>query len=717
MEARRHSGFRPLCPSLRPSPSRIPSPPVPTPPPPSRPAPAPDTGGADDGIVRALPDTLASKIAAGEVVQRPANALKELVENALDAGASRVEVTLKRAGSELIQVADDGGGMGPQDAVACFGRHATSKLRSFEDLERLRTLGFRGEALASIASVAQVELKTKRRQDAAATCVRVDGGEVVSQTPCAAAEGTCVSVRNLFYNVPARRAFLKTPATEFKHLVETFQALALSHPAVGFSLVHDDTEVWRLAPDGRGGPQTGGPQTGGGEAPGSGPGQALVRRLSDLTGGVDVAELTAVEETTSYLSVRGVVAGPDRARRSRGDQYLFVNGRYVKSRSLDHAVAQAFGALLPERRHPLFALFLTVDPRHVDVNVHPTKTEVKFDDDRGVYSFVQAVVKRALAEGGLGLTFDPDARAVGAPAPPPETVSDAAPDAAPPAPSGDGFGPGRGPASGPPAPPVFSEAIPSAATPPRPSADAPRPTRALPAGGGAWDDRPAPARPVLPAGVGRGGPIPARGGEGIDPSWDSGQALDADADRTLWQLHGRYLLSPVRSGMLVVDQRAAHERILYERAVAAMEGGMAPTQQLLFPFTVDLTPADAALLAEILPDLRALGFDLEAPKGGPVLVRGVPADVRLGDEREVLDDLLAQVRRNDRLLHLPARENLARSMAARSAIRPGQALGPVEARSLVDQLFACGDPFTDPAGRPTMIRLSSDELDRRFRPS
>ncbi|MDT0630463.1 DNA mismatch repair endonuclease MutL [Rubrivirga sp. S365] len=717
-------------------------------PPPGHPAPpdAPDDGGgADDGIVRALPDTLASKIAAGEVVQRPANALKELVENALDAGASRVDVTLKRAGSELIQVADDGGGMGPRDAVASFGRHATSKLRHFEDLERLQTLGFRGEALASIASVAQVELKTKRRQDPTAWCVRVDGGEVVSEAPCAAPDGTCVSVRNLFYNVPARRAFLKTPATEFKHLVETFQALALSHPAVAFSLTHDDTEVWRLAP---GVPQTGGAGSGGGEGGGAQADReaALVRRLSDLAGGVDASELTAVEETTSYLSVRGVVAGPDRARRSRGDQYLFVNGRYVKSRSLDHAVAQAFGALLPERRHPLFALFLTVDPRHVDVNVHPTKTEVKFDDDRGVYSFVQAVVKRALAEDGLGLTFDPNARAVGAP-----TVG--AP--TPPAPSGDGFrsqadeSHAGGPQSNQPpsdewaAPPVFT--VPSAATPPRsapppggprfdeaqpavrrpdgPRLDGSRPEAPapLPAGGGAgWTDHPAPGgRPPagLPlsgapfaGGAAGGGPIPARGG-GADID------LDADADRTLWQLHGRYLLSPVRSGLLVVDQRAAHERILYERAVSAMEGGMAPTQQLLFPFTVDLTPADAELLGEITGDLRALGFDLDAPAGGPVLVRGVPADVRLGDEREVLDDLLAQVRRNSRLLHLPARENLARSMAARSAIRPGQALGPVEARSLVDQLFACGDPFTDPAGRPTMIRLSSDEIDRRFRPS
>lgn len=663
--------------------------PTPTPPPPAQDA-------ADDGLVRPLPDTLASKIAAGEVVQRPANALKELVENALDAGAGRVDVVLRRAGSELIQVIDDGCGMGPADAAACFGRHATSKLRSFEDLERLRTLGFRGEALASIASVARVELKTKRRQDAAGVCVRVDGGELVERAPCAAPDGTCVSVRHLFYNVPARRAFLKSPATEFKHLAETFQALALSHPEAAFALVHDDTEVWRLAA----------------ADAASGPGAALVRRLSDLTGGVGPDELVHVEETTSYLSARGVVAGPDRARRSRGDQYLFVNGRYVKSRALDHAVAEAFGALLPDGHHPLFALFLDVDPRHVDVNVHPTKTEVKFDDDRGVYSFVKAVVKRALAEGGLGLTFDAAAAT---------PVFDAALDAGP---AGDGFrldaprfpapdAPPFGPASSgsaPPAGPPAVVTVPAGATAPRPVPEFDAPELDAPLAPFAAAGRPLP--PVMPEAV--RGPIPSRLGPA--PS-DGGLDLDEPAaERTLWQLHGRYLLSPVRSGLLVVDQRAAHERILYERALAAMEGGMAPTQQLLFPFTVDLPPQDRALLDEVLPELRALGFEIRVPASGAVLVEGVPADVRLGDERDVLDDLLAQYRRNSRLLRLGPRENLARSMAARSAIRPGHALGPTEARSLVDQLFACADPFTDPSGRPTMTRLPSEELERRFRP-
>ena len=647
----------------------------------------------DDGLVWTLPETLASKIAAGEVVQRPANALKEMVENALDAGASRIEVCLKRAGSDLIQVTDDGCGMGPRDAVACFGRHATSKLRSFEDLERLHTLGFRGEALASIASVSQVELKTKRRQDELATCVRVDGGEVASVAPCAHTEGTHLAVRNLFYNVPARRAFLKSPATEFKHLVETFQALALSHPAVAFSLDHDDNEVYRLA-----------------AADGS-LDQALTTRILDLLGADLDGKLVPISETTSYLSASGVVGRPSVGRSSRADQYLFVNGRYVRSRSLSHAVAQAFGELLPSGRYPRFVLFLTVDPRHVDVNVHPTKTEVQFDDDRGVYSFVRAVVKKGLGEAGLALSVDLGQGIGSADARP--SPGDFAP---PPSPAGDGAGPG--------AFPTFPSARPTPASPPPPSESVHVQSGAGPfrARGLGLDSpaRPAPPGPIasganpgmpLPDAPGPTGPIPSR----VEPSDpDLAGLADGAPERTIWQLHGRYLLTPVRSGLLVVDQQGAHERILYERALAAMEGGMAPSQQLLFPFTVELGAADRDLLAELLPELRALGFEMAMEGARGALIRGVPADVQLGHERDVLDDLLAQYRRNADLLRLGARDNLARALARRSAIKAGQALGPSEARTLVDQLFACASPTIDPAGRPTFFRLSNDELDRRF---
>lgn len=613
-------------------------------------------------VIFVMPETLANKIAAGEVVQRPASAAKELIENALDAGAGQITLILKQAGSELIQVIDDGCGMSREDALDCFRRHATSKIRDIDDLERIETLGFRGEALASISAVAQVELRTKRRQDEAGFLVRIEGGATVATEPCATPDGTSIAVRNLFYNVPARRNFLKTPATEFKHLVETFQALALSHPTVAFSLEHDGNEVYRL--------------------PAAQGDDALVARILDLMGADLEHQLVPVAETTSYLSVSGLVGQPATARSSRSDQYLFVNGRYVRSRSLAHAVAQAYGGLLPDGKHPRFVLFLKVDPRHVDVNVHPTKTEVKFDDDRGVYSFLKAVIKKGLGEAGLALTLD---------LPRVSTRLDL-----PDAPISDTLASGDGMELQP--FPTFSSTSSSTRFPEVPAS--------RPIASGANPGMPLPPPPIPE------GPIPSR--LEADEAEDFSDLHEAGPERTLWQLHGRYLLSPVRSGLLVVDQQGAHERILYERALAAMEGGMAPSQQLLFPFTVDLRAADRELLEELMPELRAMGFEADVEPNGAVLIRGVPADVQLGDERDVLEDLLSQYRRNADLLRLEARDNLARSLARRSAIRPGQALTPAEARTLIDQLFACDAPFVDPAGRPTLFRLSTDEIDRRF---
>lgn len=634
-----------------------------------------DSSLADDGLVRALPDTLASKIAAGEVVQRPANAVKELVENSLDAGATNVELTVQRAGSELIQVTDNGCGMGSRDAVACFGRHATSKLREFEDLETLRTLGFRGEALASIAAVSRTELTTRRAQDEAAFRVRIHGGDFVESGPSGAPVGTTIAVRDLFYNVPARRAFLRTPATEFKHIVETFQALALSHPDVGFCLVHDGTEVYRL------------PAT-----------DALADRVADLFGDRYRGELVPVEEQTSYLSVRGVVGTPDVARRSRGDQYLFANGRYVKSRSLEHAAARAYGAMLPDGSYPFLALFLDVDPRHLDVNVHPTKTEVKFDDERGVYSFIGAVVKKGLAEAGLALDLaqtapdGPSLPAIPMTPPPREATGDGSA-ALPPLPEM------------PPAGPSFTigdsdTSLPSNATLPRARS-----------GGPARRPDPHPFRPLPDAPL---GPIPSRAAQ---PEMRPEAAELADVveapERVVWPFRGRYLLSPIASGLLVVDQRAAHERVLYEKALAALDGGLGASQQLLFPFSLALPPDDRALLEELLPELRALGFDLALQKSA-VEVRGVPSDVSRGDEKTALRDLLDRYRRNSDVLQLTSRENLARSLARRSALGEGQLLQPAEAKVLIEQLFACDDPFTDPSGRPTMVRIAESEIEQRF---
>nr|WP_304189745.1 DNA mismatch repair endonuclease MutL [Rhodothermus marinus]MBO2493128.1 DNA mismatch repair endonuclease MutL [Rhodothermus marinus] len=599
---------------------------------------------ATDSLIRIMPESLANKIAAGEVVQRPASVVKELVENALDAGARHITVILKDAGKTLVQVVDDGCGMSPADARLCFQRHATSKIRTIDDLERIHTLGFRGEALASIAAVARVELKTKRAQDAAGYRVQIEGGQLIAAEPCATANGTSVAVRNLFYNVPARRNFLKTPATEFKHIIETFQVLALSHPEVGLTLIHDDVEIYRLVPE-----------------TDPSPAERLRRRIGTLFGPEYALQTIPVEETTSYLSVRGFLGRPELHRKSRGEQFFFVNRRYVRHRYLEHAVTSSYEHLIPEGAHPFFVLFLELDPKHVDVNVHPTKAEVKFDDERGIYGVLRAIVRRALGMADLVPQLE-SAAAVTVP-------SDVAQTAAAPRTEVSGATPLRMP------PGEVSRRL-----------YAVEPDTV----------EPIPQQTVLPSSV--------------RPESDE---ETPEHDTLIWQVHDRYILTQIRSGLLLIDQNAAHERILYERALRNLESGFGLSQQLLFPQTLEFSPADFALIEELMPELRALGFDLELFSGRTVVVRGVPDDIRPGDERTMLEDLLAQYKAN-MPLQLPSRENLARSVARRNAIRPGTRLTEKQMRTLIDQLFLCETPYVSPTGRPTMIRLTLEELERRF---
>ncbi len=629
-------------------------------------------------LIRVMPESLANKIAAGEVVQRPASAAKELIENALDAGAEDITVRIKSAGRDLIQVVDDGCGMGPEDAAVCFMRHATSKIRAVEDLERIHTLGFRGEALASIASVAQVEMRTKRMHDELGICVRMDGGMLVSEEPCATPNGTSIAVKNLFYNVPARRNFLKSQATEFKHLVETFQFLALSNPTVSFRLLHDENEVYRLP-----------------TSKGDAPELALKRRIGSLYGKKYESSLILVEETTSYLSAFGFIGRPELHRRRRGEQYLFVNGRYVKNRYLEHAVASAFERAIPDGCFPFFCLSLDLDPRHVDVNVHPTKAEVKFDDERGVYGFLKAVVQKALGTASLTPQISSSAQSGNPPAKAfslPEFSDN------PPVRIGGMY---------------FPE--------PRPGG------RALPSderrkwsdsgGSGSLSPGEATARLYDTEKASDPGELPVSGGGLVESGATTkggSEELAAGRDTLLWQLHDVYILTQIRSGLLLIDQNAAHERILYERALHCLEDEFGLSQQLLFPHTLDFDPADYALLEELAPDLRALGFDLTFLSGRSVTVGGVPAEIQTGDERSMLEDILEQYKANLDALHILRRENLARSIAHRSAIRPGAKLSTKEMRTLIDQLFMCKMPYRCPGGRPTMIRLTLEELERRF---
>jgi DNA mismatch repair protein MutL len=654
-----------------------------------------DDTTSSDGIIHVMSDRLANQIAAGEVVQRPASVEKELVENAIDAGASSVEVVLKDAGSTLVQVIDDGCGMSPEDAKRCFKRHATSKIQSIDDLERIRTLGFRGEALASIAAVSQVTLKTKRVEDDAGTLVKVEGGEIVEQRPCAVSNGTSVAVRNLFYNVPARRNFLKTPATELKHLTTTAQFLALANPQTAFRVEHDGHEHYNLV-----------------AARSDDRHAALKERVLGLFGDEHADELVAVEDASSDLTVRGYVGEPSFHRKTRGEQFLFVNERYVTDRYLSHAVKNAYGDMLPDGAFPFFALFLRMDPRRVDVNVHPQKAEVKFDDQSGIYGFLRSAVRRALGRVHATPQLEDDEE-----------------DERPTAPTDDSSA-GSGDGRLRPTPTSFQ---------PRRSADTDGPTPAGtgassggaasrasstsgPASSGAGDASPPPGAQSDalyrgPASTDRsasdGGGTTPEANAGARPS--SGEDEDVSTNRRpVWGLHDTYIVTPTDTGMMLVDQRAAHVRVLYERNQERLRDERGASQQLLFPHTVDLSPTDADLLDDLLPDLRALGFEMEKMSGRTVAVRGVPADVPDGDESGILEDLLEQYKSEQDTVDDERRDHLARTMAQKSAVRRGQPLSEAERRSLLRDLFDCEMPYADPTGTPTTAKWSLEEIEKRF---
>ena len=607
-----------------------------------------------DQVIRLMPEALANKIAAGEVVQRPASVVKELLENSIDAGAEEITIQILGSGSDLIQIIDDGCGMSEVDAAACIQRHTTSKIRSIEDLETIRTLGFRGEALASIAAVSQLTLRTKRSTDQVGTEIIVEGGTVMSIGPVSATPGTVISIRNLFFNVPARRKFLKRPATELKHIIDTVQSIALANPPIGMRLLHADNELLGVR---------------------SGEADDMMRSLSNRVRDLlHVAgdDMIWVDESTSYLRVSGVIGKPSHNKRSRGLQYLFVNGRSIKHRSLEHAVFSAYEYLLPEGTFPFFVLSIDIDPRHVDVNVHPAKAEVKFDDESGVYGMLRTIVRKAVGTAEMtpdflsavplsGLELDLDTRGSD------RNDSDA-------------------PTSN-----ISDRSTYSSAK----------------SGESGWLDP---------------GRISERlyGETETDriPSEASSYRLEDNrgtgSEDLLWQLHDAYVLTQIRSGLVIVDQQAAHERIVYEQAKTALSDGFGLSQQLLFPTTIEFSPADFVLLEDLSSDLRSLGFDIEQFGGRTVVLRGVPADIRAGDERLILDEVLDQYKTFERIDSLSGRENLARCIARKSAVRPGTQLSHKEMRTLIDKLFLCEMPWVSPDGRPTIVKLSVDELRDRF---
>ncbi len=592
-------------------------------------------------IIQLLPDSIANQIAAGEVVQRPASAVKELMENSIDAGASSIKLIVRDAGKTLIQVIDDGQGMSETDARMSLERHATSKIRKAEDLFSLRTMGFRGEALASIAAVAQLEMKTRMAADELGTLILVEGSEVKRQEPVACEPGTSISVRNLFYNIPARRNFLKSNPVELRHIVDEFQRLALAHPDKAFSMIQTDELVHDLAPG------------------------KLSQRIINLFGKGYQQQLAACQEETDLVKVVGFVGKPEFARKTRGEQFLFVNKRFIRSNYLHHAIMNAFEGLLTENSFPFYVLFIEIDPRHIDVNVHPTKTEIKFDDERAVYAVIRSAVRQAIGAHNLipALDFTADVNII-------SKLSNSA---------------GQSKEA------YFEERFSTALH--RSNQEN-------------WEK--------MFDGL-ENSKLVQQQPEPQTLRFESALNRPDEEEAPVFQIHNRYIVKQVRAGLMLIDQQAAHERILFEKISEQLKNKSGQSQQSLFPQTVSFSAADFALVLEMQPEIEALGFRFEIFGKQTVVVNGIPAALSPGREKEYFEGLIEQFKINQSELAIPIQENLARALARRACLKAGQKLQKQEMVSLIAQLFGCSNSNYTPGGNATYFILEMSKIESYFR--
>lgn len=605
-------------------------------------------------VINILPENLANKIAAGEVVQRPESVVKELLENSIDAGATEISLIIKSAGKLFIQVSDNGAGMSEEDVEKAFLRHATSKISHYEDLENIRTLGFRGEALASIAAVAQVEVKTRREEDEAATLLLIEGSVIKEKSKTAQTRGTTITVKNLFFNTPARLQFLKSNNTEFKHIYDTVQRTALSYPEIAIDFTSDEDSILSLESE------------------------TLVERLQMLFGDRHFAMLIPVNETTDLLSVHGYIGKPDFARKSKVDQYLFLNNRFIINRAINHAVYSGYEHLVEKGNFPFFVLFIDIDPRKVDINVHPSKMEVKFSDEQSIYRFVMSVIRKALGQNNVvpSVEFQTN-RAF------------------------TEFSPLRHTAQ-----PRLDEITGSRSSFPAPSLEF------TAAGQSNVDELPFNLTNTLDKIFST---VLSSDQEKLPPAEQNKQdELELYEGQPIWQLHNKYIFIQTAAGVMIIDQHVAHERILYERALQRLHNALPASQQLLFPHTLELHSGDYTLLKEVLPFLTSIGFEIKPFGKNTFVLEGVPPEVKSGTETGILQDILDEFKNNQLRVKLDARDNIAKSFSCKAAIKAGEKLNDIEMRSLINQLFAAKMPYVCPHGRPVIIKISLLELDRRF---
>lgn len=604
-------------------------------------------------IIHLLPDSVANQIAAGEVIQRPASVVKELVENAIDSGSTEIKIIVKNAGKTLIQVIDNGCGMSETDGRLAFERHATSKILEAKDLYAIKTMGFRGEALASIAAIAQVELKTKRIEDELGTLILINGSEVEKQESISCPDGSNFTIKNLFYNVPARRKFLKTNSTELKHIIFEFQRVALSHSSISFSLYQNETEIYNL------------------------PASGLRQRLMGVFGKGINQNLIPLNVETSLVKITGYIGKPEFARKTFGEQFFFVNNRYIKHPYLHKAVMKAYDQILPPETIPSYFVYFTSDPETIDINIHPTKSEVKFEDERSIWQFLLAATKEALGKFNIVPSIDFEN----------EGIIDI------PVSTGDME-------IKPPTIRINPDYDPFAGEKTRYQKKI-RISRMDKENLQNWEK--------LYSGFEKGNETPEQflfqKAPGIE---------DETISQNFVQLKNKYILCTVKSGLMVIDQKRAHERILYEKYLSSLENNLGVAQKDLFPQTVELSASDYTTLIEILDELSRLGFDIKDIGHHSIIINGYPANSGNSNPQEMIEILLEEYKASERNIQAGVKERIAKSLAVAAAIHHGKNLTKEEMREIIDSLFACKIPNYSPSGKPVVSILNFSEIENMF---
>ncbi|MCR4827918.1 MAG: DNA mismatch repair endonuclease MutL [Bacteroidales bacterium] len=610
-------------------------------------------------IINILPDSVANQIAAGEVVERPASAVKEMLENAMDAGATAIELIVKDAGRTLIQVIDNGCGMSDSDARLCFERHATSKIHKADDLFAIRTMGFRGEALAAIAAVSQVELRTRQHDSELGTEVQVEGSDVKEQCPCNCAPGTSIAVKNLFFNIPARRNFLKKDSIELSHIEEIFRRVALANCDKDFAFHHNGRLLYDLKASN------------------------LAQRIAGLFGNNYKERLFHVHEETDIVRIDGYIGKAEYAKRTRGEQYLFVNNRFIKHIGLSSAIEKAYAELIPERTYPSYFVMLEVDPSKIDVNIHPTKTEVKFTDESVIYAILRAATKKALGQFSLAteLEFNPSTEFDFAPAPKDYTPQ-------PPKVSyNSNYNPFASQSE------TRFDSFSSKKSPSRHEFEH------------FFDDTDKPS---------------ARSEEcastpSLIPNAEHATGTTQKTSEMPLSYLGRYIVSTLKSGILIIDQQRAHERIIYERLMLRMEQSQAAAQQLLFPVNCRFNAGDSEVLMEMFPELKQLGFAIEPLGQNTFVVTATPVDITDNDIQSLLEQAISDYKGSMMQKFSDRKQSLCAALARQTAVKAGATLYPQEMQQLIADLFSCQVPHTAPSGKRTMFILNEQELAERFK--